>query len=500
MSNNKETLQKAVELYELKGIHETAEMFPLMSEEEYAEFVDDIRSNGFMNPVKVTDDLVVIDGRNRLCASVDLAMDVDIERLNPADVLNYVISENLHRRHLTTSQRSAIAVEIKERFAKEAKERQLSGLKQYQDSDNKKEAVLTDLSERSESQKSKKVKEDWSRKKASDVVKVGEVSVQKAEKVKRVDPELYERMKEGKVKSVDSAYKSAIETEEKLKAVGEVVDNLNDAVKKNKIICHDYEGNEYEISSNGKPKFNQSNDSIPWADWTWNPVTGCLGECPYCYAREIAENSKFKRAFPAGFTPLFRSDRLDAPISTKINVDPERPESRRVFVCPMADLFGYWIPLEWIKQVIEATKQAPELEYLYLTKYPFKYLTYDFPDNSWLGVTVDAQSKVEYALDVLGYIDFYGVRWLSFEPLIEPIKADFSCIDCIVIGAQSGTKQPNGTIVDSFTPKFEWVVDLVAQAKSVGCAVYMKQNLLGKVSSQYPGMQLIQEYPTINTD
>ena len=25
---------------------------------------------------------------------------------------------------------------------------------------------------------------------------------------------------------------------------------------------------------------------IEWTDFTWNPVTGCLHGCPYCYARK----------------------------------------------------------------------------------------------------------------------------------------------------------------------------------------------------------------------
>lgn len=27
---------------------------------------------------------------------------------------------------------------------------------------------------------------------------------------------------------------------------------------------------------------------IDWCDSSWNPVTGCLHECKYCYARSIA--------------------------------------------------------------------------------------------------------------------------------------------------------------------------------------------------------------------
>jgi hypothetical protein len=35
-----------------------------------------------------------------------------------------------------------------------------------------------------------------------------------------------------------------------------------------------------------KPKFNRTNEQISWAAWSWNPVTGCLHGCKYCYARE----------------------------------------------------------------------------------------------------------------------------------------------------------------------------------------------------------------------
>lgn len=46
-----------------------------------------------------------------------------------------------------------------------------------------------------------------------------------------------------------------------------------------------------ENSSNVEPvkpqTFNQVNDNIGWAKWSWNPVTGCLHNCDYCYARDI---------------------------------------------------------------------------------------------------------------------------------------------------------------------------------------------------------------------
>lgn len=74
---------------------------------------------------------------------------------------------------------------------------------------------------------------------------------------------------------------------------------------------------------------------------------------------------------------------------------------------------------------------------------------------------------------------------------------DLSDIDWLVIGAQSGTTQPGG-VVPGFAPNFEWVMDLVEQARAYGAAVYLKSNLLGKVNNQWPGMILPQELPANN--
>src|SRR5258708_37493344 len=52
----------------------------------------------------------------------------------------------------------------------------------------------------------------------------------------------------------------------------------------------------------------QKNDSIEWAQHSWNPVTGCLHNCPYCYARDIAEE-----LYEEKFAPTLHLARLDAP-------------------------------------------------------------------------------------------------------------------------------------------------------------------------------------------
>lgn len=89
-----------------------------------------------------------------------------------------------------------------------------------------------------------------------------------------------------------------------------------------------------------KAAFNMSaGPGISWAAWSWNPVTGCLHNCPYCYAREIATSGRFAAAYPAGFTPLFHPERLDAPANTRIPVaHRDDPAWKRVFVVSMGDV------------------------------------------------------------------------------------------------------------------------------------------------------------------
>ena len=96
-------------------------------------------------------------------------------------------------------------------------------------------------------------------------------------------------------------------------------------------------------------RFNRTGSRVDWAGYTWNPVTGCRHNCPYCYARDLAEG-RFAHAFPNGFEPTFWEDRLAAPANEERMARRRRvPKGRReriCFVCSMADLFGEWVPQE----------------------------------------------------------------------------------------------------------------------------------------------------------
>jgi len=93
-------------------IHPAATMFPRMTDEEFAGLKEDIRKNGLKNPI-VTWKNAVIDGRYRLRACLQLNIKPQFTQLSDeADPVAYVVSCNLHRRHLTTSQRASIAARL----------------------------------------------------------------------------------------------------------------------------------------------------------------------------------------------------------------------------------------------------------------------------------------------------------------------------------------------------------------------------------------------------
>jgi hypothetical protein len=64
------------------------------------------------------------------------------------------------------------------------------------------------------------------------------------------------------------------------------------------------------VNASGESKFNSqgNNENIEWALWSWNPVTGCRHNCPYCYARDIAN-----RFYETKFEPALWAGRLGAP-------------------------------------------------------------------------------------------------------------------------------------------------------------------------------------------
>jgi protein gp37 len=228
----------------------------------------------------------------------------------------------------------------------------------------------------------------------------------------------------------------------------------------------------------GKAKFNAIEDRVEWVQWSWNPVTGCKHGCAYCYAHDLAN-----KIYENKFRPTFHEDRLSAPKNTRApTYDKDNIGNRNVLVCSMADLFGEWVPDEWIHRVLESVTLNPQWNFIFLTKNPSRYLKLKdrFPKNCWLGATVDTQDRVGPTLKVFKKLrekDNGLILFIAFEPLLEKIKIPFEdkIIDWIIIGARSKVASKA-----EFQPNWEWVESLFQLARENKCDVYFKSNLLSR--------------------
>lgn len=242
--------------------------------------------------------------------------------------------------------------------------------------------------------------------------------------------------------------------------------------------------------------------AIEWTDYSWNPVTGCWGpggtaekpnRCSYCYAERVARRfAKDKSLPPKGyrdfFPPTFHPDRLSQPAKVK--------KPSKIFVCSMADLFGDWVPDNWIHQVLMEAWLNPQHTFQFLTKNPKRLLNFDFSLNCWIGTTVTCQADADERLPWLIQVDA-PVRFVSHEPLLSMIdvgpflkreqykKDQFGIkmsplISWAILGAMTGP--------GAVRPKRGWVSLLMEQYQAAGVPIFLKDNL-------WRELEKIQEFP-----
>ena len=249
---------------------------------------------------------------------------------------------------------------------------------------------------------------------------------------------------------------------------------------------------------------------IDWCDSTWNPVTGCLHDCEYCYARGISnrfstqeKNHSFygghpigkiheldemavvtesgrKSPYPFGFEPTFHRYRLE---------EYKDKKGRNIFVCSMADLFGEWVPDEWIYEVFEACDNAPQHNYLFLTKNPKRYINLDLPntDNLWYGTSICQRSDIPKCR----YFLFGRKNYVSIEPILEDLgnlrfydEPIARYVDWMIVGAETGKRKEN------VVPEREWIESLVTECRNFNIPIFMKSSL-----AEIWGEPIIQEFP-----
>lgn len=102
--------------------HEITELFPEMTSDEYAALKLDIERNGLQEAIWIYHGKIV-DGRSRYRVCVELGIEPQLREWNGAgSLLDFVVSVNLHRRHLNASQKAMVAVQIEKRLSVVARE------------------------------------------------------------------------------------------------------------------------------------------------------------------------------------------------------------------------------------------------------------------------------------------------------------------------------------------------------------------------------------------
>jgi len=124
---------------------------------------------------------------------------------------------------------------------------------------------------------------------------------------------------------------------------------------------------------------------------TWNPVRGCRHACYMpkgCFAYQLATGRlKNSPRYKHGFEPRLWPDEFDKTFG----------RNHMIFVCDMADLFGDWVPAEWIEETLYiAGAVGYKNEFLFLTKNPKRYSGFIglVPENATLGVTIETNRNI----------------------------------------------------------------------------------------------------------
>jgi hypothetical protein len=169
--------------------HDIANVWPLMDDDKLDELVADIRSNGLINPIW-TFDGKILDGRNRYRACLIANVKPVFKEYTGNEPTAFAVSLNDKRRHMNKGALAAVAAELEPHFAEDAKRR----YEQTVGRPKKSEEKVPQISER----------QPQARQEAAKSVGVNDRYVSDAKKVKTEAPEVFERLKAGKITLQDA--------------------------------------------------------------------------------------------------------------------------------------------------------------------------------------------------------------------------------------------------------------------------------------------------------
>jgi len=204
---------------------------------------------------------------------------------------------------------------------------------------------------------------------------------------------------------------------------------------------------------------------IEYLDYTWNPTVGCNGvDCAvreHCWAWAMAKRQKQHCQLCYDFKPHVHVERFTEPYHLI--------KGSRIGVSFMGDFYDKGIYETFREQIYNTIRACRRHTFILLTKQPKNIIYYGvWPGNLWFGVTVNRKADL-WRIDALRERVGGVIRFVSFEPLYEDMgDIDLKGIEWVIIGAQT---RP------TFQPELDWVNNIIKQARSVGAAVFLKNNL-----------------------
>jgi len=251
--------------------------------------------------------------------------------------------------------------------------------------------------------------------------------------------------------------------------------------------------NEYSLSEligGGRRRAKIQKTKIDWCDYTWNCASGCLNNCPYCYARKIA--LRFPSVYPNGFEPTFYPARYSKSL-------PKKPSI--IFVNSMFDIFTdssykYYPDLpphtiatqHVIGLIFDKAKKNKQHFFLALSKLPFPYwFNIPKPKNFWIGYSLTKESEDIDRTDLRKF-DFISAEPLDidllFKRLKEIIKPRPNIVQhkrWVIIGCQT-----NPIVIDTDRKA---ILKLYEQLKKADIPLFIKNPLREKLDvdiTEYP--------------
>ena len=204
---------------------------------------------------------------------------------------------------------------------------------------------------------------------------------------------------------------------------------------------------------------------IEWADYTWNPITGCDRGCFYCYAKPM-----FERFHPGqDFKEIhIYPERMEEPMKVK--------KPARIFVGSMTDIMDPRIPEATTGTILQIAENCPQHTFIFLTKsmYAYSYISDMMSDNCWMGITITGAEWELINMQTVGFLlqAKAKVKFINFEPLGSGLhKLIKPGIDWIIIGGLTGPG------AEEHKPRSIEIATILQTAAKYGIPVFIKDNL-----------------------